>query len=302
MVHLLLLRAAGRIPDRELAELRALLAAGEPAACAVRLNGAFPQSAEEIAVLAAFLPAGIPLPEPADAMVDTPPATPFIAFPPADLPHYGTAGPLVVDETDGGVVDDLDDALLGTLDLERTAGVWRCWRITAGAGDTASATRVYLVEADLPDDELPGVADRGHRALAAAGHAAPVEVYRPGLPLPAYQWTARSQAALIWAPTPPGEVRMAADGPDELPLEPDEIALVVTYLRSAPALVDGLYTDGGWIWPASVADRLVEDGTLTDAGLLAHLREDDREPRRDVGAVAVHRALAALVRLGGVPR
>ncbi|PPA59803.1 hypothetical protein [Micromonospora chalcea] len=299
-LHLLLLRAAGRIPDDDLVALRALLADGDRGACAARLLGAFPQSAAEITALAALLPPETPLPpDPAaDEDVDTEPRTPFVPFPPADLPLYATAAPLVVDETAGGNVDDLDRALLDVLDPAHTAGVWRCWRITAGPGDTASAVRVYLVEATLPDDELPDVADRGQRALGAAGHAVPVEVYRPGLPLPAYQWAARSRSALIWAPRPPGEVRVAADGDGRLPLDDDEIAPFVTYLRSAPALTERLRTDGAWIWPADLADRVLDEGALADEGLRRHLRLRRAEPGPPADAVAVHRALAALVRAG----
>ncbi|MGJ3226755.1 hypothetical protein ACQEUV_15470 [Micromonospora aurantiaca (nom. illeg.)] len=134
LLHLLCLRAAGRIPDGDLAGLRGLLAHGDHGACAARLLGAFPQSAAEIAVLTALLPPETPLlPEPAaDENVDAEPTALFVPFPPADLPLYATAAPPVVDETAGGTVDDLDRALLDVLDPARTAGVWRCWRITRG--------------------------------------------------------------------------------------------------------------------------------------------------------------------------
>ena len=301
-LHLLCLRAAGRIPDDELAGLRSLLARGDEGACAAQLLGAFPQSVAEIAALLAMLPPETPLlPRPAaDEDVDAPPATPFIPFPPADLPLYTTDAPQVVDETAGGLVDDLDRALLDGLDLERTAGVWRCWRITAGPGDTATAVRVYLVEALLSDDRLPAVADRGQQALAAAGHPALVEVYRPGLPLPAYQWAARSRSALIWAPRPADKVRLVASLPAPfLPLDDDEILPFVTYLLSAPALTAQLRTDGAWVWPDELADRVLEDGALADPDLLRHLRRRRIEPQPPPDAVAAHRALAALIR-GGV--
>ena len=299
LLHLLCLRAAGRIPDDDLAGLRTLLARGDHGACAAGLLGAFPQSAAEIAALAALLPPQTPLPGPApDDDVDADPVALFVPFPPADLPLYATAGPPVVDETAGGTVDGLDRALLDVLDPARTAGVWRCWRITQGPDDTVEAVRVYLVEATVPDDELPAVADRGQRALADAGHAAPVEVYRPDLPLPAYQWTARSRSALIWARQPPGEVRLAVDGDARMPVDDDEVAAFVTHLRSAPALTTHLRTDGAWVWPADVADRLLDEGTLADEGLLWHLRRCRADPPEPAGAVAVHRALAALVRAG----
>ncbi|MEE3921194.1 hypothetical protein V2I01_32260 [Micromonospora sp. BRA006-A] len=208
--------------------------------------------------------------------------------------------PPVVDETAGGTVDDLDRALLDVLDPARTAGVWRCWRITREPNGTVDAVRVYLVEATVPDDELPAVADRGQRALADAGHAAPVEVYRPDLPLPACQWTARSRSALIWAPQPPGEVRLAAGWDARLPVDDDEVAAFVTHLRSAPALTAHLRTDGAWVWPADVADRLLDEGPLADEGLLWHLRRCRADPPEPAGAVAVHRALAALVRAGAL--
>ncbi|MFD4205976.1 hypothetical protein ACFWRG_08295 [Micromonospora tulbaghiae] len=300
LLHLLCLRAAGRIPDGDLAGLRTLLARGDHGACAARLLGAFPQSAAEIAALAALLPPETPLlPDPAaDEDVDAGPAALFVPIPPADLPLYATATPLVVDETAGGTVDDLDRVLLDVLDPARTAGVWRCWRITRGPDDTVDAVRVYLVESTAPDDELPAIAERGQRALADAGHAAPVEVYRPDLPLPAYQWAARSRSALIWAPQPPGEVRLAADEDARMLVDDDEIAPFVTYLRSAPALTAHLRTDGAWVWPAGLADRLLDEGALADEGLLRHLRRCRADPPPPAGAVAVHRALAALVRTG----
>ncbi|MEU7172139.1 hypothetical protein ABZ949_11735 [Micromonospora tulbaghiae] len=301
-LHLLCLRAAGRIPDGDLAVLRTLLAGGDHGACAARLLGAFPQSAAEIAALAALLPPETPLlPEPAaDRDVDADPAALFVPFPPADLPLYATTAPLVVDETAGGTVDGLDRVLLDVLDPARTAGVWRCWRITRGLDDTVRAVRVYLVEATAPDDELPAISDRGQRALADAGHAAPVEVYRPDLPLLAYQWAARSRSALVWAPQPPGEVRLAADGDARLPVDDDEIAPFVTHLRSAPAPTAHLRTDGAWVWPAALADRLLDEGALADEGLLRHLRRCRADPPPPAGAVAVHRALAALVRAGAL--
>ncbi|MEU8337291.1 hypothetical protein AB0J77_16835 [Micromonospora tulbaghiae] len=301
-LHLLCLRAAGRLPDGDLAVLRTLLAGGDHGACAARLLGAFPQSAAEIAALAALLPPETPLlPEPAaDQDVDADPAALFVPFPPTDLPLYATTAPLVVDETAGGTVDGLDRVLLDVLDPARTAGVWRCWRITRGPDDTVHAVRVYLVEATAPDDELPTISDRGQRALTDAGHAAPVEVYRPDLPLPAYQWAARSRSALVWAPQPPGEVRLAADGDARLPVDDDEIAPFVTHLRSAPAPTAHLRTDGAWVWPAALADRLLDEGALADEGLLRHLRRCRADPPPPAGAVAVHRALAALVRAGAL--
>ncbi|SDT56474.1 hypothetical protein [Actinoplanes derwentensis] len=302
VLHLLCLRAAGRIPDGELAELRTLIIDGDEATCAARLLGAFPQAGEEITALAGLLPPGTPLPAPAaDDDLDTAPVTPFIPFPPADLPYYRVSSPPVVDETAGGVVDDLDQALLEVLDLRRTTGVWRSWRLDLGPGDEASAVRVYLVETMESFDELPAVAVQGQRALAAAGHAALVEVFQPGLPLPAYQWAARSRSALIWAPWPPGEVRLAADGTASAPVDDDEILPFVTYLRSAPAVLSGLHTDGEWVWPATVADRLLAEAALADPGLLNHLRSRVGEPHAPADAVAVHRALASLVRAGAMP-
>lgn len=215
-------------------------------------------------------------------------AVSFFPVPPADLP-YLTSVPPVVDETAGGVLDHLDLALLEVLDRPHTTGVWRCWQVTTGPDDQASASRVYLIETTRP-----AVADRGRQALAAAGHAASVEAYQPGGPLSEYQWAARSSAALIWAPHPAGPVRLAAVSGPPAVLDDDEIRPFVTYLRSAPALTAGLRTDGEWIWPADQADQALEDGTLSDPGLLRHLRRRAAEPREPAGAVAVHRALVAL--------
>ena len=218
-------------------------------------------------------------------------AVTFVPVPPADLP-YLTSVPAVVDETAGGVLDHLDLALLEVLDLRHTSGVWRCWRVTTGPGDQAAAVRVYVIETTQPG------ASAGRRALAAAGHAAEVEVYPPGGPLSEYQWAARSSAALIWAPHPAGPVRLAGDSGPPAMLDEDELAGVVTYLRSAPALAAGLRTDGEWIWPADLADRALEEGTLGDPDLLRHLRQRAAEPRDPADAVALHRALVALIAAG----
>jgi hypothetical protein len=178
----------------------------------------------------------------------------LIPFPPAVLLTDPAPGPVVVD--DSGPVDGYDRTLLDALDLGRTTGVWRAWRIDLAADRTASATRVYLVESAQPAEELPALAERARQAVAATGHAAAVEVHRPETPLIPYRWTARANFALIWAAAPATGFRRAEpDGAYEL-LDGDEMLDALADPEGAPLVTDTMYTDGSWIWPATTTDRL----------------------------------------------
>ena len=313
-LHLLLLRASGRVPDDTMVELRWALAEGRTADCAAplaaaALSGQFPMSAEEIAVLASCLPPGSPLPEPATTAVDTEPATPFIPIPPATLGAYGdNLPPRLLDSTgDPDGVDAYDQVVLGALNLTRTLGVWRSWRIDLDAGGNASAARIYVIEIDVPAPDLPIVTAGAQQALIDEGdQVSQVEVYRPFLPLPAYQWAARAGSALIWAPEPASELNIAAVPEPEAPADPRhpalpgrELELALDYLRSAAeltAVTPGpgmLFTDGRWIWSQALTDHLERYGVLAEPALLDHLRTTWFTPG-EVDAVAVHRALATL--------
>jgi len=293
-LHLMLLRASGRIPDDTLVELRFALAAERFDAVVEVLAGAFEMSADELAVLAGVLPPGTSLPAPADGPIDAPPATPFIPVPPDALEMYqGFVPPLLDVSDDDDSTDAYDEILLEALDPQETTGVWRCWRI--GADTTA---RVYVVESDVAPTDLPGVAATAQRALLDAGDlTSQVEVYRGDLPLPSYQWAARAGSALIQASYPAPEIRFADEGATAVPIDGDERTAALTYLLEGTAMVPGLHTDGRWVWPASIADRLAERGVLTDPDLLTHLREVGYL-LWEADAVAVHRALAALQRIG----
>jgi hypothetical protein len=306
-LHLLLLRAAGRITDAELTDLRLRLAEGRFGECAARLAGRFPMTADEIDVLRACAPPGTPMPRPADGPVDAAPGTPFIAVPPATLQLAGEVIPPLLDVTgDAEATDAYDAVVLEALDLKETVGVWRCWRISVDAAGNASAARIYVVEIDVAPADLPLITADVQRALLDAGdRISQIEVYRPGLPLPSYQWAARAHAALIWASYPTPDIRFAVDRPTgtEERLSPDEQAAASDYLRSAavmatdPAQQAALFTDGWWVWPDSVVSQVEQHGVLTDPDLLAHLRAI-AYTGWDIDAVAVHRAMAALQRAG----
>ncbi len=292
--HVLLLRAAGRISDETLAELRFALAEGRIDACAQVLAGAFPMTAAELAVVAAALPPGTALPAPAEDGIDEPPAVVFVPVPPDSLALYGNLVPPLLDVSgDDDRTDAYDEVVLEALDPRETAGVWRGWRL--GEADPA---RIYVVESDEAAGDLPGVAAAVQRALADVGDlTSQVEVYRADLPLPSYQWAARSGSALIHAPYPAPEIRFAAEDALATPLDDDEREAALAYLRDATAMMPGLHTDGRWVWPATLADRLEATGELADPDLLDHLRQTEYVLWL-ADAVAVHRALAALQQLG----
>jgi hypothetical protein len=223
----------------------------------------------------------------------------LIPFPPAVLLTDPAPGRVVVD--DSGPVDGYDRTLLDALDLGRTIGVWRAWRIDLAADGTASATRVYLVESAQSTEELPALAERARQAVAATGHAAVVDVQQPETPLIPYQWTTRANLALIWAAAPVTGFRHAdPDGAHE-PLDGDEMLDALAYLEGAPLVTDTIHTDGTWIWPATTTDRLRRLGALADPAFAAHIRDAGRDPA-PVGAVTLHRALADLVRTQVAPR
>jgi hypothetical protein len=121
--------------------------------------------------------------------------------------------------------------------------------------------------------------------------------------LPAYQWTARAHAALIWAADPAPDIRIADPGAPAVAVDGDERAAALRCLRSAAVVAappDGpaVRTDGWWVWPETFAEELDRAGTLTDPDLVAHLRAVGYAPAQ-VDAVAAHRALAALQRRAG---
>ncbi|MEV4703722.1 YrhB family protein [Actinoplanes sp. NPDC049316] len=230
-------------------------------------------------------------------------ATYFIPVPPDTLSHYGGSVPALVDATgDRTAVDGYDLALLSALDLDQTIGVWRGWRVSLH-GDSASAARMYVVETEADAQSVPAVASAARAALLAEGDSSSqVEVYGPEVPLSEQAWAARAQSALIWAAAAPEEVRLAeVDGEaTAVELDEHERAAVLDYLRlavvvAAPPGGPAVHTDGRWVWPDTIADRLERHGTVTDSDLLAHVRAGGVTPDA-VDAVAAHRALAALHR------
>lgn len=289
-LHLLTLRASGRVPDAVSIEMREALATGRPEECARMIARAgFPLAADEIAALSGYT---AELPSPSD-VIDEPTSALFVAVPPATLGEYGDVPPppLLDSTADPAGVDGYDALVFDALDLSETAGVWRTWRIDIDDQGNASAVRVYVIEADVEASELPVVAWDVQNAVREEGFL--IEVYRPGLPLPSYQWAARSSSALIWAPYPAPEIHIASPAGPGVALDESEYAPALDYLRSAALLTPELASDGWWVWPVAFADRVESEGVLTDPELLTHLRSVGFA-LWEVDAVAAHRAVVAL--------
>jgi hypothetical protein len=185
---------------------------------------------------------------------------------------------------------------------------------------------VYLLETGGDAVTLPGATAWLQDTLTRAGLPDPqVEVFAPGVDLPAYQRLARGRSALLWAgaAAPPPRIARVYDSFDPVlggqfavdhPVlsAGDERERVLDYLDSGqlllattaregdvfdldagPTVPMSFRTDGSWIWTDTVAYYLRTYALSPDVELLAHIRERDytyREP----DAVAGHRALAEL--------
>jgi hypothetical protein len=341
--HRLLLDLAGRIPDSRLAAARAQLSESGPAQAAHTVAQAvhrrLPLTVAEADALLAELPPGNMANRVRVAPRQAMPVGPAYPFAPSrtDIGRSFAGGPalmldltgeqaglrpLAADETD----DDALTAIAETTNLEGLIGCWRAWRGPA-PGTSGPAVRVYLLEVDLPPDDLPWVTAQIQGALAAGGVRHPqVEVYHHGWELPGYHRTARASAALLWAAVPAGPIELARvfDSVDDTTgpaFDPDHPSVAddaerdraLAYLRSgavlmtttdrmvdilAPdrgAVVPMTYrTDGTWIWTDTVAYYLREHGLAPDAALYEHMRETGfRAP--SVDTVAEHRTLSYLL-------
>lgn len=203
-------------------------------------------------------------------------------------------------------------------------GVWRAVRVPlSGTGGTGRHA-VYVLE--LGEGEPAPVAERVQTALAVAGVATPlVEVLVTGSEVPLYQRMARAAGVLLWSAEPEQPVRVArtydraaAGGrpgfdPGHPVLDGEGKTAVLAYLRAGTVLLDTactdldvvdplrgkvvpmrMRTDGSWIWPDAVAYYLGHYGLAPDPELLSHISAGPPRPAVP-DAVAVHRALAALV-------
>jgi hypothetical protein len=228
-------------------------------------------------------------------------------------------------------VDPVDRAIMAEAGTEvagvpPVVGLWRTWRSPSVPTPWPPPRRLYLVQA-TPDGQvdLPNLAVRLQRALAAAGEDSPqVEVFARLEDLPPYQRTALGSSALLWTPRPEPLVRIADvfDSVDEVggpgfmgsrpTLDGRERDDVLAYLDAGSpllmttALMDDVVeetrhanvpmsfrTDGRWIWTDAAAYYLRQYGLAPDGQLLDHIRAR-RFEIPPVDAVAQHRALAAL--------
>jgi hypothetical protein len=227
-------------------------------------------------------------------------------------PALGPA-PLVLDLTGPGVTLDEHDAVAvaAVEAVTEPVALWRAWRFPG-------RRRVYLVEA--AGDAEP---------LRAAVQNADVEIL--GTPPTPYQRAARSRSALLWAarPAEPVAVARVFDSYDPVlggqftvdhPVlsAGDELAQVLSYLEAGvvllattarepdvfdeeagPVVPMTFRTDGRWIWTDAAAYYLRTYALSPDVEMLASMKA--REYRMpEVGAVALHRALARLVESEGV--
>jgi hypothetical protein len=223
-------------------------------------------------------------------------------------------------------LDAVDWELISTASDSREAnGLWRAWRCPAMPTPWPPPKRLYLVQTASAEEPLPMLTARLQRSLVQAGEFAPqVEVFVDPGDLPPYQRTALGCSALLWTAqaTPPIQIAKLFDSVDEVggpgfaasrpTLADPERAEVLAYLETASplltttALMDDVIdeshrgvvpmsfrTDGLWVWTEAVAYYLRQYGLAPDSQLLHHIRARHYEIP-PVGAVAQHRALAAL--------
>jgi hypothetical protein len=214
--HELLLRLAGRVPDRVLALARRALADGAVSRAIAQLTmtfaqAPFPLTADELAAIRSLagereaLPAVYPVEEP-----------PALQFEFVDLDDYGEAG-----------CDELDEALIAAAEAHRAeiTGVWRAWRYTRldhrraagsaadgaasggpGVAGEASVTvpvysgppyRVYVVEVENPG-MIPGLSADLLRAVSDPADAGVEIIPLSEEPFP-YQDEALAESLLLWS-------------------------------------------------------------------------------------------------------
>lgn len=234
-VHELLLRLAGHLPDRLMAELRDRLAEGQRQLVArgvafEALSRPLQLEPEEIDLLRVELAADEADAGLVAALPDLrgrrrPEAWLFVAALP-DVP--GRAEPVVrpLDLTGAPArhpdpLDPVDRAVLRELaSAPQVTAVWRSWRLPAPHRPWHEPVRVVVLSLGRAAGQGPEPAELARRVrgvLADAGDAdGQVEVCRAGLGAPLYQTLARSCGALLWAARPAMPVRVAPtfDGVD----------------------------------------------------------------------------------------
>jgi hypothetical protein len=220
--------------------------------------------------------------------------------------EFGPGRPAIPVDLSGQPLDEMDAAAVAALaEVREPVGLWRTWL-------TDRPQRVYLLEAGGDGEPI-------RAALTAAGEpSARVDDASadPG---------ARARSALLWAAAPVGPVTVARvfdawtpegggqfDNDHPILSAGQEPQLVRDYLAAGQVLLStderevdvfdpdggevvplGFRTDGRFIWTDAIGYYLENYALSPDAELLAHLRAQDYRPP-EVGAVAAHRALAAL--------
>ena len=323
--HHLLLSVAPYASDDALTAARQALAEGRVEEVArfvgtLATTHGLALSDEDFALLTATAPESV-----ADLSTSGNPPEPAFEFQPAlaDPALFGAGGPPpMLDLTDApfqlvdALTDETDRAAIEAMSrVPGAVALWRAWRF----GAAAEPARIFLLEADVPADDLPAVTAAFQQELVAGGLA---EVYTPGTDLPSYQAQARAASALLWTAGDPAPVQIArvfdgvdpASGPwfaaNHPRLGADEAARVADLLDAGLAVlmttqrmddvvdpargqvVPMTYrTNGSWIWTDTVSYYLRAYGLAPDPDLLAQLTAAG-----PVDSVAEHRALSALFR------
>lgn len=345
MFHQMLMRVAGWAPDELVSLARDWLARGHlvevaQAVTYAALANRIPVTPEDADGLrTALSDAGLDTDLLADLDLVELVGMPCFAMAPMHLPKHRTDQvdemPYTLDLTSDAAqhdaVDAVDRAIMAEAGSEvggrpPVVGLWRTWRSPAVPTPWPPPRRLYLVQAAADgQEELPNLAARLQRVLAAAGEDTPqVEAFVHVDDLPPYQRTALGCSALLWTARPAPSVRIAEvfDSVDQVggpgfttsrpTLDGRERDKVLAYLDAGShllmttALMDDVVeetrhgvvpmsfrTDGQWIWTDATAYYLRHYGLAPDAQLLDHIRARRFEIPR-VDTVAQHRALAAL--------
>ena len=334
-LHGLLLLVAGYAPSVTVTALREDLAAGRQAEVATGIvevvaERRLPLSPIDRAVLADVVPDDARLPLLPQFEGNALPGLMYMFR--AALPAPGVfdgEAPPVLDLTfaPGAWIEACTDAIdLAAVEaVQVSAGsvaLYRSWRYAP----PTQPSRVFLLEAEVPADELAVLTARVQEALTEAGQTDPqVEVYRPDSVLPPYQRTARGSSALLWhARSEATAVQLcrvfdradAENGPQFDAGHPqlfgDELELAARYLESGsplltttermPDVVDpqrgqvvpmNYRTDGAWVWTDTVTYYLRVYGLSPDPDLLAHMRAAGYA-MPVVDSLDAHRAMASL--------
>jgi hypothetical protein len=302
-LHELLLRVAGSLPDRVLADARELLAEGKRAQVVQMVaysavSQPFQLDADEIRLLRAELTlAGVSqlaaVLEEVRGERQPEPGLFLSSLPQTREEAEAAMLPLDLTNLPGGPkdLDAADQALLRIAGAQRgIRALWRAWRMPPAARPWDEPVRVYVVSVDGSVAGLADLSARLRRVVAGAGDAgAQVEVCWGGLNVPFYQTLARSCGALLWAARPPVPLVTARvfDGVDPVrgpwfvtnrPVLPDRTGrdALVARLRSVPIVVwstvnmiDVLAPDRGEVVPL----HLRTDGTWIWSDAVAYYLE-----------------------------